>query len=726
MRLTEILGRLSGVVDDHDGHLALCPAHRDRTTPSLKLTLKENGQLLYVCRAGCAQKDVGAKMKELGLDPSDFFNVDSQGTKTISAKAPETVGPGEIAGLRAFIDETSAALPDTEQATTYLADRFGLTVDQAEDLGVGYASPGDRPQPWLSRGFTRHPRISVPLYGFDGVARGLQGRDIGGKCPARWVSLTNPDGRTWAKWGLLTAGTGYDVVLVTEGPGDGLTAVGVGYDALLIRGAGIARNAALVAELVTHLRGRDVVLAFDPDDSGARGISLLAKALDDDGNTPRQLRFPNAKEDLTAWRERTPETFASELHAAVRTAPVVDLMPEPIPESPKEELDMSATDAALQTMSLSSRETFDMTDAGIAVRLRDYIARNGGGVRHAAGLGFLVWDGKVWSPGGDEVRAALLQMGAELISSGDDGARKLAIKALSNLSIKNVIEVLPSVPGVRADAMSFDAHDELLSVANGTIDLRTGKLRPHDPADLITKRLEIAYHPDAKAERWEQFLREVFPNHPEMPAFVQRLTGYGITGYTSEQLFVIHHGGGKNGKTVYTSTTSHVFKGAVQNSEFTTFEKTPEEGAPSPGLARLRGYRMVLASESEKYARLAEPLIKRLTGDGNIITTRFLHQNPFSYRPQFLLQVETNYKPAILSQDYGIWRRVKLIPWEAVFDGPKQDPQLQAKLRAESEGILAWAVRGPWSGSRTASMSLLPLPPPPRTTASRKTGSRSS
>nr|WP_202453539.1 phage/plasmid primase, P4 family [Streptomyces sp. SID4913] len=693
--MTEILGRLSGVVDDHDGHLAYCPAHRDRTTPSLKLTLKESGQLLYVCRAGCTQTDVGAKMKELGLHPSDFFNVDSQGMKTISAKAPETVGPGEIAGLKMFVDETSAALADSPEAVAYLARRFGLSVDQAEDLGVGYAAPGDRPQPWLSRGFTRHPRITVPLYGADGVARGLQGRDIGGRCPARWVSLANPEGRMWSKYGLLSAGTGYDTILVTEGPGDGLTSVGVGYDALLIRGAGVARNAALVAELVTVLRGRDVVFAFDPDDAGARGIAVLSAALTEDGNAPRQLQFPNVKEDLTAWRERTPETFASELHTAVRSAPVVDLTSAPVPEPVKEEIDMPATDAALESMDLSSRQAFDSTDVGIAVMLRDFIARNGGGVRYAKGLGFLVWDGKVWAPGGDKVRESLHLMGAELIASADDSKRRLALKALTNRSIDAVMKELPSAPGVPVKASDFDARHDLLSVANGTVDLRTGKLHPHTPADMITKRLDVAYYPGAPADRWNQFLTEVFPEHPDLPDFMRRLVGYGITGSTSEHCFAFMHGQGSNGKSVFLDALIHVFKGVTQATQFSTFEKSVNVGQASPELASLRGARLVTASETEKYSRLAEALVKQLTG-GDPITCRFLNQNPFTYVPSFLLLVAGNFKPAILSQDEGTWRRVKLIPFDATFSNAlgNKDTTLPAKLRDEAEGILAWAVAG--------------------------------
>ncbi|MET9126946.1 phage/plasmid primase, P4 family [Streptomyces sp. NPDC004528] len=698
MRLSEILGRLSGVEEDHDGHLALCPAHNDRAHPSLKLTLKEGGKLLIVCRTGCAKTDV---LDKLRMREADLFDVvNDVGAHTIAAKAPETIGPGEIAGLRMFVDECVDALTSVERdseeaqaAREYVADRFGLSAEQCADLDVGYCAAGPRAQPWLTRGFTRYPRVTVPLVGFDGVTRGLQGRDLSGKCPARWVSLANVDGKTWAKYGLLSAGTGYDTILVTEGPGDGLTSVGVGYDALIIRGAGLARNAVLVAELVEHLRGRDVVLAFDPDDAGARGIGALATALVADGNAPRQLPFPNAGEDLTDWRKRDPDAFPAELHRAVRAAAVVDVTtPEPAAE-PSTDADTPETDTALDTMSESARQMFDNTDVGIAVRLRDFMSRDGGGVRHAPGLGFLVWDGKVWTRNDTAVRKALHLMGAELIASGDDASRRLALKALTNRSIDAVIKELPSVPGVPAQADEFDARHDLLSVANGTVNLRTGAIHPHTPADLITRRLDIEYRSDAEAPRWEKFLVEVFPAHPEMPAFMRRIVGYGITGSTAEQCFVFMHGQGANGKSVFLDALLHVFRGITKSTEFSTFEQRVNVGQASPELASLRGARLVTASETEKYSRLAEGLVKQLTG-GDPVTCRFLNQNPFTYVPAFLLMVAGNYKPAILSQDLGVWRRVKLVPFEATFRGAKADKTLPATLRDEAEGILAWAVRG--------------------------------
>ncbi|MGV9546810.1 phage/plasmid primase, P4 family [Streptomyces ardesiacus] len=691
MRLSEILGRLEGVEEDHDGHLALCPAHNDRAHPSLKLTLKADGMLLMVCRTGCPKPKILEKMR---LRESDLFDVvNDLGSSTISAKAPESIGVGEIAGLRMFVDETSAALEPESEAASYLFDRFGLTLETAEDLGVGYSAPGTRPQPWLSRGFTRYPRLTVPLTGFDGIIRGLQGRDLSGKCPARWVSLTNVDGKQWAKYGVMRSGAGYDTVLICEGPGDALTAVGAGYDAVAIRGAGLARNAALVAELADGLRDLDVVIAGDRDRAGAGFTDSLAVALVRAGVMVRRLEIPNDGDDLTDWRERDTEAFPGQLHAAVRAATVVELEAPKAEPAKDEDKDVNATDAALQTMSQSAREAFDLTDVGVAVRLRDYMARSGGGVRYASGLGFLVWDGKVWAPGNDEVRTALLQMGAELIASGDDGARKIALRALTNRAIEDIIKVLPSVPGVPASAGDFDADPELLSVANGTVNLRTKELRPHDPADMITRRLDVAYRPGAKAERWLRFLDEIFPHHPELPAYMRRLIGYGITGSTAEECFVFLHGDGKNGKSKFLGALIDTFKGVTKSTEFSTFESRVSVGQASPEVAALRGARLVTASETEKYSRLAEGLIKQLTG-GDPVTCRMLYGAPFTYVPSFLLLVAGNYKPAILSQDYGIWRRVKLVPFEASFRGAKADLNLAARLRAEREGILAWAVDG--------------------------------
>ncbi|MGV4924116.1 toprim domain-containing protein [Streptomyces sp. BHT-5-2] len=121
---------------------------------------------------------------------------------------------------------------------------------------------------------------------------------------------------------MFAAHSGFGTVLITEGPGDALTAVGVGYDAVAIRGAGLARNDALVEELAKGLQDRDVVLAGDRDTAGAQFTAAPADALVRAGAMVRRLDIPHAGDDLTDWRARDPEAFPEQLHAAVRRAPL--------------------------------------------------------------------------------------------------------------------------------------------------------------------------------------------------------------------------------------------------------------------------------------------------------------------------------------------------------------------------------------------------------------------
>ena len=245
----------------------------------------------------------------------------------------------------------------------------------------------------------------------------------------------------------------------------------------------------------------------------------------------------------------------------------------------------------------------------------------------------------------------------------------------------------------------LDQNPFLFNVLNGTIDLRTGDLQQHNPNDLITKMAPVVYDPDATCPRFKTFLTEIFPDelglglgNTEVICFVQKFLGYSLTGDCREQVMGIAWGTGANGK----STLFSVFQEMMGDYATTTPSETllckKNEGIPND-VARLRGARFVLASETPEGRKMNVGLIKQMTGQ-DLLTARFLHCEFFAFMPTFKLLMLTNHKPEASGEDDAIWRRIRLIPFLEKFDGATKDDMLGEKLRQEWPGILRWCVEG--------------------------------
>jgi len=238
----------------------------------------------------------------------------------------------------------------------------------------------------------------------------------------------------------------------------------------------------------------------------------------------------------------------------------------------------------------------------------------------------------------------------------------------------------------------FDSDGWLLNVANGVINLRDGELLPHKREMLMTKMVPISYDKTATCPRWEKFLSEVMQGNTELIEFLQIGLGYTLTGQTTEQCLFFMHGTGSNGKTTFLEVLQEIMAEYGEKAEFKTFMVQKNDG-PRNDLAGLKGARYVAASESEGGASFAEAFLKEVTG-GDTVRCRFLHEEFFSFKPQFKIWLAANYKPIIKGTDDGIWRRLRLIPFDAKFENEQKDLDLPRKLREELPGILAWVVRG--------------------------------
>ncbi len=247
--------------------------------------------------------------------------------------------------------------------------------------------------------------------------------------------------------------------------------------------------------------------------------------------------------------------------------------------------------------------------------------------------------------------------------------------------------------GIAARAIDFDRDPWLLNVLNGTYDLRTGSLRPHDGGDLITKLAPVAFDPDAGAPLFGAMLVRIFAGRQTLIRFVQRFVGHALTGLTTEQVLLLLHGVGANGKSTFVEIVRALLGDYAQTADFGTFLARDQAGVRND-LARLVGARLVSAVEMSRGGRLDESVVKQVTG-GDMITARFLFREHFEFRPAFKLVLVSNHKPKIRGTDYAIWRRVRLVPFEVIIPADERDPQLLHRIvTAELPGVLNWALEG--------------------------------
>ena len=242
------------------------------------------------------------------------------------------------------------------------------------------------------------------------------------------------------------------------------------------------------------------------------------------------------------------------------------------------------------------------------------------------------------------------------------------------------------------DISEFDGNDMLINLENSVYDMVSGINIPHDATLKFTKKANVSYDESKKCPHWEQFLREIFNDDKDLIKWIQKALGYSLTGKTSEQVMFILNGNGRNGKSVFLDVVSHIFGDYRTNIQPDSLMVKNSQGANSD-IARLKGARFVTTVESNDGMRFNEGLVKQLTG-GDTVTARFLHANEFEFTPKFKVWMATNHRPIIRGTDKGIWRRIRLIPFEREFTEEEVDLDLTSKLLAESDGILQWMLKG--------------------------------
>jgi putative DNA primase/helicase len=346
----------------------------------------------------------------------------------------------------------------------------------------------------------------------------------------------------------------------------------------------------------------------------------------------------------------------------------------------------------------NSPDGIHLTDTGNA---KIFAMQYGADVRYCKQIGWFVWDGRRWQRDDTKAIEALakqtvLDCYSSLPGVADQDLREKAFKHLvkseSAKSIAAMLALAESELGISIGVGQLDQDQYLFNVLNGTINLHTGELRDHHRGDHITRLAPVNYHAQAQCPRFEKFLAEIFQGNQDLIRFVRQYFGYCLTGSTQEQCFTIFYGCGANGKSTLCKTIQRILGDYASQSPMETFLIKYGGGIPND-IARLHSARTVFAAESEDGQRLAESLVKQLTG-GDLISARFLHHEFFEFEPRFKLILSTNHKPAIRGTDQAVWRRIRLVPFNKAFPPEQQDKGLLAALWQERDGIFAWIVRG--------------------------------
>jgi putative DNA primase/helicase len=510
-------------------------------------------------------------------------------------------------------------------------------------------------------------------------------------------------------------------LLVTEGEKKALAADQAGYPCLGLSGVWAwmkkrpRKNGKAVGdrELIDDfeavaLHGRKVTIVFDSDIKENPKIQLaewcLAEALKSRGAVIKVARLPGlpdgGKVGIDDYlRIERPEDFAAVLFGAgPPTRPACDVR-------------------------LSDADQPHLTDLGNAIR---FAKMHGADVRYCdPWRKWMVWDGQRWTV--DETQD--IQRRAQMVrrqfykealeephSKQREALAAWAIQCESARRLASMVSLAQSQEGLPVLPGQLDADPMLLNCPNGTLSLRTGELRPHNRADLLTKLCPTAYRPDALCPTFLAFLASIFPatgdaaeepGDPELTEFVQRLLGYCLTGQVTEHIFPVFHGGGANGKSTLLTTVSDVI-GRDYASPVSEDLLIARKGERHPTeLADLFGRRLAIATENKEGARLNESLVKHMTG-GDRIKARRMREDFWEFTPTHKIILQTNHKPIVREDDFGIWRRIRLVPFKSRFWDPNQPPKdgeerqpwlrqdkgLVARLTAEREGVLAWLVRG--------------------------------
>lgn len=282
-------------------------------------------------------------------------------------------------------------------------------------------------------------------------------------------------------------------------------------------------------------------------------------------------------------------------------------------------------------------------------------------------------------------------------------AARKNVDRLSNNAGKNAMFAeLQHIHDMPVKNNEFDTNPYILNTESGIVDLKTGKVSVFDKGAMLSKNThtEISYD---EPKEWLYFLHGIFwrgndekakKETEEIIACIQQCIGLSLTGSTREQVMFMMYGSGSNGKSTFIEEMSYMMGDYYKTIDSSMLMSQAASNASIQfSLAELVGCRFLVTKETNEGEKLAEGTVKAMTGSDQI-NAQQKYGRPFQFMPQFKLWMMTNNLPIIRGADFGIWRRIFLIPFMHRFTDTEKDMDMPEKLKAETPKILGWCVKG--------------------------------
>jgi putative DNA primase/helicase len=627
---------------------ARCPAHND-ANPSLSLRDGDDGKILFRCHAGCSQQQVFDALRARGL-----LERRSNGQDHHPRAKPETaLDNGKDDDWRSIFPPPVEAHEPAELLNTLGHDTLYPYYNQDGRIGAYVA---------------RYEARNGKRKWFQPVSYGV----LGGV--ASWYRKAITNNRPLYHLDQLAARPDA-MVLVCEGEKSADAAAEPFPACVCTTWQG--GTGAVAKTDWSPLANRPAIIWPDNDATGRKAAAAIhrmlphASVLRVDDLPPGGDAYDLRTDDPDRWldahlTEPARGEEADDLEAEARG-------PEPPPD---EETDVVDRPPGFSDEDLALKFTRKHRN------LLRYVARWGQ---------WFIWKSTLWVE--DETLQAF-DLSRAICRKASSACSHPKIRAVV-ASAKTVAAVERLTKADRAHAATtaqWDSDPWLLNTPGGVVDLRTGHLQPHRQTDYMTKITAAAPANDAACPLWHRFLHRVTGGDVDLQAFLQRITGYGLTGITEDHALFFLYGTGRNGKGVFINTLTRLLGLYATVAGMETFTAAPHDRHPAD-LAALRGARLVAAQETEEGRNWAETRIKALTG-GDPISARFMRQDFFTYTPQFKLFIAGNHKPGLRNVDEAIRSRLNLIPFTVFIPAQERDPKLEKKLEAEWPGILQWAIEG--------------------------------